>query len=59
MENNTIGQIKEFVKLKTNAANIKIFTPFPRKIYNDNKIKLKDSGLSKREMLNVELANYH
>jgi hypothetical protein len=58
LENNTIGQVKEFVKLKTNAANIKIFTPFPRKIYNDNKIKLKDSGLSKREMLNVELANY-
>ena len=59
LENNTIGQVKEFVKLKTNAANIKIFTPFPRKIYNDNKIKLKDSGLSKREMLNVELSNYN
>ena len=59
LENNTIGQVKEFVKSKTNAANIKIFTPFPRKIYNDNKVRLKDSGLSKREMLNVELANYN
>ena len=55
LNNNTIGQVKEFVKFKTNAANIKIFTPFPRKIYNDIRIKLKDSGLSKREMLNVEL----
>jgi len=54
-EFNTIGQVKEFVKFKTNAANINIFTPFPRKVYNDNKICLKYSGLSKREMLNVEL----
>ena len=52
---NNIGQVKEFVKLKTNAANINIFTPFPRKVYNDNTISLKNSGLSKREMLNVEL----
>ena len=55
LDTNTIGQIKEYVKSKTNAANIKIFTPFPRKVYNDNRIRLKDSGLSKREMLNVEL----
>ena len=55
LNTNTIGQIKEFVKSKINASNIKIFTPFPRKVYNDNRIKLKDSGLSKREMLNVEL----
>ena len=54
-EFNTIEQVKEFVKFKTNAANINIFTPFPRKVYNDNKILLKNSGLSKREMLNVEL----
>ena len=54
-EFNTIGQVKEFVKMKTNAANINIFTPFPRKVYNDNKTCLKYSGLSKREMLNVEL----
>ena len=54
-EFNTIGQVKEFVKFKTNAANINIFTPFPRKVYNDNKTCLKYSGLSKREMLNVEL----
>jgi len=54
-EFNTIGQVKEFVKFKTNAANINIFTPFPRKVYNDNRTCLKHSGLSKREMLNVEL----
>ena len=54
-EFNTIGQVKEFVKFKTNAANINIFTPFPRKVYNDNRTCLKYSGLSKREMLNVEL----
>ncbi len=52
---NTIAEVKEFVKFKTNAANITIFTPFPRKCYNNNRMKLKDSGLSKREMLNVEL----
>ena len=55
LDNNTIGQVKEFVKSKTNASNINIFTPFPRKAYNDNRKRLKDSGLSKREMLNVEL----
>jgi thioredoxin-like negative regulator of GroEL len=55
LDSNTIGQIKEFVKSKTNAANIIIFTPFPRKVYNDNRKRLKDAGLSKREMLNVEL----
>ena len=54
-EFNTIGQVKEFVKFKTNAANINIVTPFPRKVYNDNRTCLKYSGLSKREMLNVEL----
>ena len=54
-EYNSIGQVLEFVKFKTNAANINIFTPFPRKVYNDNKVSLKNSGLAKREMLNVEL----
>ena len=54
-EFNTIGQVKEFVKFKTNTANINIVTPFPRKVYNDNRTCLKYSGLSKREMLNVEL----
>ena len=55
LDTNTIGQVKEFVKSKINAANIKIFTPFPRKVYNDSRKSLKNSGLSKREMLNVEL----
>ena len=52
---NNIGQVLEFVKFKTNTANINIFTPFPRKVYNDKKVLIKFSGLSKREMLNVEL----
>lgn len=55
LDSNTIGEVKEYVKSKTNAANINIFTPFPRKAYNNNRVKLKNSGLSKREMLNVEL----
>ena len=55
LESNTIGQVKEYVKFKTNVSNINIFTPFPRKVYNDNRVHLKYSGLSKREMLNVEL----
>ena len=55
LNSNTIGEVKEYVKSKTNAANINIFTPFPRKAYNNNRVQLKNSGLSKREMLNVEL----
>jgi thioredoxin len=52
---NTIGQVKAFVKKQVNAGNIKIFTPLPRKEYNDDNVTIKDSGLSKREMLNVAL----
>ena len=55
LNTNTIGQVKEYVKSKINASNIKIFTPFPRKVYNDSRKSLQNSGLSKREMLNVEL----
>lgn len=52
---NTIGQVKAYVRSKTGVSNISIFTPFPRKVYdNDNDILL-DVGLSKREMLNVGL----
>jgi thioredoxin len=52
---NTIGQVRAFVKKQVNAGNIKIFTPFPRKEYSEDHVKIKDSGLSKREMLNVAL----
>ena len=52
---NTIGQVKDFVRNKIGVSNINLFTPFPRKVYdNDNQILL-DAGLSKREMLNVGL----
>ena len=52
---NTIGQVKAYVKKQVNAGNIKIFTPFPKKEYNEDNVKIKDSGLSKIEMLNVAL----
>ena len=52
---NTIGQVKAFVRSKIGVSNISLFTPFPRKTYdNDNDILL-DAGLAKREMLNVGL----
>ena len=52
---NTIGQIKAFVRSKIGVSNISLFTPFPRKVYDDDNAILLDSGLSKREMLNVGL----
>ena len=52
---NTIGQVKAFVRQKTGVSNISLFTPFPRKVYDDDNAILLDCGLSKREMLNVGL----
>ena len=52
---NTIGQLKAYVRSKIGVSNISLFTPFPRKYYNDDNAILLDSGLSKREMLNVGL----
>ena len=52
---NTIGQVKDFVRNKIGVSNISLFTPFPRKVYDDDNQKLLDAGLSKREMLNVGL----
>ena len=52
---NTIGQLKNYVKSKIGVSNISIFTPFPRKVYEDDNQILLDAGLSKREMLNVGL----
>ena len=53
--NNTIGQMKAFVRKKVNAGNISIFSPFPRKVYDDDNVTIEKSGLAKREMLNVSL----
>ena len=50
---NTIGQVKSFVRNKIRVGNIKLFTPFPRKVYDNDSQKIKDSGWAKREMLNV------
>ena len=52
---NTIGQVKAYVRSKTGVSNISLFTPFPRKVYDDDNALLIDVGLSKREMLNVGL----
>ena len=52
---NTIGEVKAFVRSKIGVANISLFTPFPRKVYEHDSESIKDAGLSKREMLNVGL----
>ena len=52
---NTIGQLKSFIRNKIGVSNISLFTPFPRKVYDDDNQILLDAGLSKREMLNVGL----
>ena len=52
---NTIGQVKAFVRNKIGVSNISLFTPFPRKVYDDDSAILLDCGLCKREMLNVGL----
>lgn len=52
---NTIGQVKAFVRKEANAGNIMLFTTFPRKVYDNDGITIKDAGLSKREALNVSL----
>ena len=52
---NTIGQLKSYIRSKIGVSNIGLFTPFPRKVYDDDNQILLDAGLSKREMLNVGL----
>jgi thioredoxin len=52
---NTVGQMKAYVRSKIGVSNISLFTPFPRKVYDDDNAILLDVGLSKREMLNVGL----
>ena len=51
----TIGKLKDFVKAKLGISNFNLFTPFPRKVYDDDNATLQEVGLSKREMLNVAL----
>ena len=53
---NTIGEVRAYVKNKVKGRNVNIFTPFPRKVYDNDGQKIKDSGLAKREMLQVALA---
>ena len=53
--NNTIGQMKAFVRKKVGAGNISIFSPFPRKVYDNDSVTIENSGLAKREMVNVSL----
>ena len=52
---NIIGQLKAFVSSKIGVSNISLFTPSPKKVYDDNNAILLDAGLSKKEMLNVGL----
>ena len=52
---NSIGEVKAFVRKEVNAGNISLFTPFPRKVYDNDAISIKEAGLSKREVLNVTL----
>ena len=52
---NTIGQLKSYIRSKIGVSNISLFTPFPRKVYDDDNQILLYAGLSKREMLNVGL----
>ena len=52
---NTIGQVKAYVRSKIGISNISLFTPFPRKYYEDDNAILLDSGLYKREVLQVGL----
>ena len=52
---NTIGQVKDFVRKKIGVSNISLFTPSPRKVYDNDNAILLDCGFSKREVLQVEL----
>lgn len=52
---NTIAQLKAYVRKEVGAGNIKIFTPFPRKYYDNDSSTIIQAGLSKREALMVEL----
>ena len=42
------------LKLKT-FSEIELFETFPRKVYNQELISLKDAGLSKKQILMIKL----
>ena len=52
---NLIKEVKAYVRKEVNAGNVMIFSPFPRKVYDNDLITLQEAGLSKRESLNVSL----
>lgn len=53
--NNLIREVKAYVRKEVNAGNVMIFSPFPRKVYDNDSITIQEAGLSKRESLNVSL----
>lgn len=53
---NTINDVKNFVKSKLKTYNdIELFEAWPRKVYSDDFIKIKQSGFSKNQLLMVRL----
>ena len=44
------------IKLRT-FSNIELFETFPRKIYNNELLSLKEAGLSKNQILMVKILN--
>jgi thiol-disulfide isomerase/thioredoxin len=53
--NNTIREVRAYVRKKIGAKNVCIFSPFPRKVYDNDQATIEGSGISKREMLSVSL----
>lgn len=53
---NTIGQVKAYIKKKLGVNNkIKLFTVFPRIVYDNDSQKLQDSGLLKNDCIKVAI----
>ena len=48
--NYTKSQVRTF-------SNIELFETFPRKIYNNEALTLKEAGISRNQMLMVKLIN--
>ena len=53
--NNTIGEVRAYVRKKVGAKNVCIFSPFPRKVYDNDNATIEESNIAKREMLSVSL----
>lgn len=55
-EYDSINQLKLFVQIKIKTlSQVELSESFPKKIYSDDSISLKQSGLTKRHLLNVKL----